>query len=657
MKYFFKGLFILASLIFTSLVILASILLTEEIKAANKIELKLASPIDNCKIYDKDMNEIANLGEAFFEYESIENISDNVINAFISVEDQEFLTHKGINTKRIFASLYENIANKKIVSGASTITQQYIKNAFLSNEKTFSRKIQEIILALKAEKLYTKEQILEAYLNNILFGGNIYGIKSASRYYFNKQPSDLTPSEGALLAGLVQSPNYYNPYNNIEAANERKNTVLELMFEEGYITLDTLAKEQEVNINDLLDSGYKSNANPNISSYLDYLFYYLNEENNNKVIVNNQKIYTYLDLDIQNELYKVIQNEYNHFQNDEIKCGLVVLDNNTGGILGLMGNRDTNRLVINYANTKVQVGSTIKPLLDYAPAIEYLNYTPATVILDEPYTYSDGTNVSNWDHQYKGAITLRKALSDSRNVPAVKMFQEVGINKVKQFGLNLGLDIGEEFYEADAIGGSTYGYTLVNLANSYLSFANLGYYVKASPIKKITNSYQTTKNDETKRLVMKPSTAFLINTILHDVFKNTKYDLNNTYLMAKTGQTNYDAKTKAKLGIPDYATKDSLVVAYTKDITLAIYVSYDKVSSTTYLDRTTKQIPREIMYHLMKQFTKNNQYYDIPENIVKKRIYLENGQIYAGNSYNSYDEYFLDGNEIYTIKDSNEKKI
>ncbi len=276
-----------------------------------------------------------------------------------------------------------------------------------------------------------------------------------------------------------------------------------------------------------------------------------------------QEIYTYLDLDIQKELYKIISNDYGLFNDENLNCAIVVLDNKTYGVLGLVGNRITDQKVLNYASdVLLQPGSTIKPILDYAPAIEYFSYGPATIIVDEPYTYKDGMNINNYDHNYLGAISLRKALSDSRNVPAIKLFNLIGYDKAFAFASKIGIT-SDEIYEADAIGGAKNGYTLLSIANAYQAFTNLVYFKKASGISNMTLESSTMENKDPARLAMNPTSAWIINNILHDVFKDASYDLKNTYLMAKTGQTNYDSATLNTFNIPYGSTKDSLLVAYT----------------------------------------------------------------------------------------------
>ncbi|MDE7161513.1 MAG: penicillin-binding protein [Anaeroplasmataceae bacterium] len=600
-------------------------------------------------IYD-DKNNLVSSDSLYYEYCSIQEVSPEIIHAVVSIEDKDFYKHSGISIPRIAHSIYQNITNHSIISGASTITQQYIKNTYFTNEKTLQRKVNEIAYALELEKKYTKDQIMEAYLNTVLFGSNIYGIKMASRYYFDKSPNEITTNEAAILAGMIQLPNYYNPLKNPESATKRKNLVLRRMMEEGYINQSEYDSLIEIPAEEIVQKGFTNTKITYLTPYMDYLFANLPES-----FDTISSIQTYLDPSIQKTLYSIMNNDYKLFNDDELNCAIVVLDNETYGVKAIAGNRSYNERVINYASdVLLQPGSTIKPLLDYAPAIEYLNYNPATIIQDEEYSYRNGTKIKNYDNQYLGSITLRKALSDSRNIPAVKLFNEVGYEKAFQFVKNLGIEKKDTIYEADAIGGSTTGYTLLSIANAYQAFANLGYYKKASPYKEIQYELSTYKNTDSPKLVMKPTTAFLINSILHDVFKGSTFDQKNTYMMAKTGQTNYSQETIQKYHLPYNATKDSLLVAYTKDLTIAVWIGYERITDGKYLDYYKKNIPRSIMKLLLDTYAKKGLYYEDIDGIMKSYITIYEDQAYLAKE-NGYYEYFLEGTQPLTYPNYNIK--
>ncbi len=649
MKKFFKILYTISLFTFTIVLLVISTLAIYIINISPEMDYtKLIAP-NNTKILDSNGNVVSTVGAKLTNYVPIDKINRNMQNAIVSVEDNSFYIHNGINPSRIVTSTINNLISQSYSEGASTINQQLIKNLFLTNDKSLKRKLQEISMAIKLDKELTKDQILEAYLNNILFGGNIYGVEMASNYYFNKSSSDLTIEDSALLAGIIQLPNYYNPYKNPEAATKRRNTVIDSMYKYDYISLLEANNAKEIKIENQLKKGEVFIKEDYATAYLNYLYTYMLDNHNININDADYKIKTSMNSSIQKEIYKIMNNEYNYFPDDDIKCAIVCIDNATGNLLGISGNRTNSNLVFDYATALIQPGSTIKPILDYAPAIEYYNLSPASIILDEPYTYSNGFNINNWDYQYKGYITLRQALSESRNIPAVKLFQMVGKEKALEFAKRLNIIPTTEVYESEAIGGSTYGYSLLNLTGAYTAFANLGKFKKISPL--LTFNGNNSFEDRKTTTVMKETTAFLINDMLHDVFKDTNYDLTNTYLMAKTGQTNYDIETKRKYQMSSDAVKDSLVISYTKDITIGIWCSYD--TKTKWLTSSTKNIPRTIMNHMMNKFAKNSQYYETPDDISYIKVLKDNDTLYLANTSNytnSFYDYFISGTEPYSYK-------
>lgn len=549
---------------------------------------------------------------------------ESLINAVVSIEDQSFFKHKGINVPRIIKASLNNIRDGGFSEGASTITQQLVKNAFLSSKKTINRKAMEITMAIKVESLYTKEQILELYLNNILFGDNVYGIKDAALYYFNRDLADLSVDEAATLAGIIQLPNLYNPYRNEQEALKRRNLVLSEMNRLCYISNDEYNFYSKINLKAKLSKNEQFSSSKYYNSYLDSLYSY------NQLAT--ASVETYLNPKIQAELFKIASDEYKLLNDNKLKIAMVCIDNKTSGVLGIIGNRNTDKKVLNYAFVKRQMASTMKPIVDYLPVFEYLNYSPTTPVTDEPYEYSDGTSLKNWDYQFKGSITIRQALRESRNIPALKMYQKIDSKKRLQLMNKLGLYPENSMYESEALGSGLNGYSLFEIVNAYQAFANMGKFRKASFIKE-TNYPQIQ--------VMKDTTAFFMNSILHDVFKGSAFDLKNTYLCAKTGQTNFDDDTIKRLGIPYGSVKDSYVIAYTKSITFGVWVGYDEVSSNSYLDRVKTQIPRSVMQIFMNKFGGSNEYYKIPDGITISPYELIDNEIYLSRT--GQLDYFLSG--------------
>lgn len=644
MKSIFKKIFLILIILTT---ILNGLLVSIFIYYWNKNEienLNLLYPKSNIEIYDSNNNMIANLSETYESYTSYDEIPTIMINATLAIEDSRFFEHNGIDYEGLARAIINNIKNKAFVEGASTITQQLIKNIYLSNEKTIERKINEAILALKLEKILSKEDIISSYLSNVLFGGRIYGVKMAAKYYFNKDLKDISLKEASLLAGLLQLPNYYNPFSNYDSAVVRRNIVLKRMYDLNYIKekeyLDTLNTELSTYLE-------KGKINEDIGIYASYIDYVMNEIslNENINLLNSDiKITINVDSKIQKYVYEIMQDKYHNFNDQNLKCGIIVLDNELGNIIAIGGSREIGLKNLNYATeVRNQPASTIKPILSYAPAIEYLKYVPLTQILDEPYFYSTGQQIHNWDNRYLGNISLRYALSNSRNVPAIKLFKLLGYNKSWEFANKIGINNIENYsYDSMAIGGFKEGFTVLEMANAYMSFAKMGKYKKATSIKKINIDLVEQKIETPFKQVFSPSTAFLINDILHDVLGGTSYDLSHTFLSSKTGQSNYDLATREKYNIPYNATKDSWAIGYTKDMTVAVWCGYDQVNSYSYLTPQTKNIPIDIMSMILKKFSKNALYYDTPSNLSIRNVDIINGLIYEGNP-GLYRDYFFKG--------------
>lgn len=581
-----------------------------------KIKTQDFYPTNDVTILDSNNNLINHL-PTFKSDITYEEIPQNVINALISTEDEAFFIHNGINPKRIIKAILTDIKSHYAKEGASTITQQVIKNTYLSSEKNINRKVKEIILAIKLENSMQKSDIITYYLNNVLFSDNIYGIYNASLYFFNKKPALLTVDEAAMLVGLIQLPNKYNPYKNLAEATIRRDIVLKAMYKNNFLTHDEL----EIYRNIKLENKLKKNVIfQNTSYYNPYL---------DLIDTKTKSLKTYMNKDIQYTLYEIATNKLGFLPDDKINIGLIAIDNHTAGILGIFGNRTVNKKTINNVLVKRHMASTMKPLIDYLPYFEKTTASPGEVVIDEEYNYSDGTSLKNWDSIYKGAISLRQALRESRNIPALKIFKKTSKETKIETLSRLGLTVPNNLYEADAIGCGNGLYSLFEISNAYLAFANNGKFKKASYI----------LNDDPFLQVIKPSSAFFINSILHDVFSKSKFVPKNTYMMAKTGQTNYDKRTALKYNIPSNATKESFVISYTKDITFGCYVGYDKIDSTSYLDRIKTQIPRTIMAYFMNKFQTNVGSPDTPSNIEKQKCIIKDNVLYLDES--GIYEYFI----------------
>lgn len=615
-----------------------------------ELNLNKLNTIKTTKIFDENDNLIYEFGDKL-DYVELKDIHINMINAIISIEDERFYNHNGIDYKALLRALLINIKNQDIKEGASTINQQLVKNIFLTNDKNIERKISEIFLALKLEKYLTKDQILEAYLNNILFGSNIYGIRRASLYYFNKEPSNLEIDEAALLAGIVQLPNYYNPYKNIDESKNRRDIVLNNMYKNNYISEKELNDNLEKEIN--LDDSF--NINLNNDYYSQYISYILEELKLYDLdISQGLNIYTNLNTSLQKEVYNILSNKYNTFPDELLKTGISIIDKN-GKILALGGSRNNNLGDLNYAtDVKLQPASTIKPLIVYAPIIEKKKYSTATLINDELYYYQNGQKINNWDYKYKGYITLRQALVESRNVPAIKLYNELGMENAHNFIKKMNLDT-DEILEAHALGGFKNGFTVLQMTNAYQTFLNNGIFIEGSAIRKIEYGNKTIISKIKEERVISVETSYIINDILKDVAKYSLVSIKGMTLMGKTGQTNYDDNTKIKYNLPQNSTKDSWFIGHNKKIVVGVWTGYDLVSSTTYLDSKKKDIPKDIFKLLMINYNYyDDTFYEMPNTLIKKDIEIYNNEIYLASEFTDYyykrREIFYKGNEPTTYR-------
>ena len=496
---------------------------------------------------------------------NLNDLNDYTVSAFLSIEDKDFYNHNGVNYKRVAGAMINNIKTKSFSQGASTISQQLIKNTHLTNEKTFDRKIKEMLLTRKMEKVMSKDNILETYLNVIYFGESAFGIEQASNVFFNKSAKNLSLAESALLAGVIKSPAKYSPIYNTETALTRRNLVLKEMYKDFLITEEEYSKaiseELVLNINEQAKSNYNSLY---LKQVYDEAINILNISEK-EIGLNGIKIYTYQNLDTQNLLDNIINSDEYYLENSfgNIADSLaVVIDNNTGGIIAYSGKSEYNLL-----NLKRQPGSAIKPTLVYAPALEYGYIAPITPILDEKIDIN-GYSPNNLGNKFYGYVSASQCVADSLNIPAVKLTNYVGIDKCKNFAKNLNIDFDKnDNGYAIALGGFTTGTRLIDLTNSYLPYSNNGKIKDAKFIKKIVglNGKILYENEENARYGMSDDSAYLMHTMLEDgVKKGTSKALNKLpYSVAgKTGTVCVKDSNN---------NTDAISVAYTKNHTMGVW--------------------------------------------------------------------------------------
>ncbi len=592
------------------------------------------------KILDKDGELIYSLGGEKRDLITSEQVPQLLKDAITSIEDKRFYSHMGIDPIRIAGSFLRNAKAGQITQGGSTITQQLVKLAVFSTKKedqTYKRKIQEIMLALQLERNYSKEQILTYYLNKVYMANNVYGFGTASHYYFNKELSELSLPQVALLAGMPQAPNSYDPYANADQAKERRDLVLYSMKENGKITKEqydqavaTPVTEGLIAHNNNVDSNDKALV---YDSFVTMVLKEVQEKTGLDPYNDGLTIETTIDSKAQQRLYDIVNtNDYIQYVNDKIQNAVVMLDTKTGAVRAVNGGRkQTTLLGYNRATDNSRsTGSSIKPVIDYGPAIEYLNYSTGQTIMDQRTTYSNGVELNNWDFSHKGAMTLRTALVYSRNTTALQTFKAVGETNIKSFLNNLDIQIkndGQDYLvESNSIGADI---SPIKMAAAYATFGNYGTYSKPYTVTKVTTrDGQVTEFKPEQKQAMKDSTAYMITDVLKDSFKYgfaTQAAIPGLPTAAKTGSSNYTIEQKRAMGASDYEDiiPDSWFIGYSTDYTISAWTGYDNpYEQGGGVDTTEQEYSRLIYYYLMKYMAESSSGDDWvqPDSVVKQQI-------------------------------------
>ena len=592
------------------------------------------------KILDKDGELIYSLGGEKRDIITSEQVPQLLKDAITSIEDKRFYSHMGIDPIRIAGSFLRNAKAGQITQGGSTITQQLVKLAVFSTKKedqTYKRKIQEIMLALQLERNYSKEQILTYYLNKVYMANNVYGFGTASHYYFNKELSELSLPQVALLAGMPQAPNSYDPYANADQAKERRDLVLYSMKENGKISKEqyeqavaTPVTEGLIAHNNNVDSNDKALV---YDSFVTMVLKEVQEKTGLDPYNDGLTIETTIDSKAQQRLYDIVNtNDYIQYVNDKIQNAVVMLDTKTGAVRAVNGGRkQTTLLGYNRATDNSRsTGSTIKPVIDYGPAIEYLNYSTGQTIMDQRTTYSNGVELNNWDFSHKGAMTLRTALVYSRNTTALQTFKAVGETNIKSFLNNLDIQIkndGQDYLvESNSIGADI---SPIKMAAAYATFGNYGNYSKPYTVTKVTTrDGQVSEFKPEQKQAMKDSTAYMITDVLKDSFKYgfaTQATIPGLPTAAKTGSSNYTVEQKRAMGASDYEDiiPDSWFIGYSTDYTISAWTGYDNpYEQGGGVDTTEQEYSRLIYYYLMKYMAESSSGDDWvqPDSVVKQQI-------------------------------------
>ena len=577
-------------------------------------EALLKDPIAS-EIYDMNGEMVTKVGIENRDYVEYEDIPQIVKDAVLATEDNRFFEHQGIDFIRLGAAVISNITNGFGSQGASTLTQQVIKNQFLSTEKTPKRKAQEAWLAFKLEGKYTKEEIFEMYINNVVdYDDGIHGIATAADYYYGKRLDQLTLDEAALLAGIPQRPRAHNPFRNPDLAEERRNTVLSLMNRHGKISNADRNAAQKIPVESTLKKlEDRKTTELKYNSYIDAVIDEVEAMGEYNVFTDGLKIYTNIDSNAQEYVEKVLNGQANvQYPDEEMQAGITLLDTKTGEIRAIGGGR--NQVVkrgFNYAiDTRRQPGSTIKPILDYGPAIEFLGWSTYEQLLDEAYTYSDGTPIHNWDRKFMGQMSMRKALYLSRNIPALKTLQQVGLEKADKFATGLGLDFKNVFesYAIGGLGGEDKGVSPLEMAGAYATFGNEGIYNQPYTVNKIVlrDGETEVKRQIESHVAMKDSTAYMVTDMLKDVLtlgSGTNAKVSGLAAVAgKTGTTNYNQQFRQKHNLANGDVPDAWFAGYSTQYTMAVWTGYkdQSVGIKSKDQKIAQLIFRDVMGHVSK---------------------------------------------------------
>ena len=557
------------------------------------------------ELYDTEGNIISKMGNENRTEISYDDLPEVLIDAIIATEDSKFFQHNGFDLARFMkASMYQLVG--KNGGGASTLTMQIAKNNYTSTESKgfegITRKFTDIYLSIfKIERKYTKKEILEFYVNDSYLGNGAYGVEQASLNYFGKSVSELNLAEASFIAGLFQSPTYYNPYNYPERAEGRRKTVLYLMQRHGYITEEEKEIAENSPITSYIKKTQTSGTYSEYQGYIDTVVEELENEYDLNPYTTPLKIYTAMNRSKQDFVNKVMNGEAWKWENENAQAGVVMTDSASGEVLAVGAGRNKNsERSYNYATmTNRQIGSTAKPIFDYGPAVEYLGWGTVNYIDDTPTTYSDGTKISNSDGGYKGRLPLYQALGLSRNVTALKTFQQVskeaGNDKILKFASSLGItpevDKNGKIHEAHSIGSFT-GSTKkeesrnspMTMAGAYQAFSNGGYYIKPHTIKKFvykdTDEVVETKSAKTR--IMNDSTAYIINYSLNwsatEGLAKSAAGISGVQTAAKTGTSNFDEATRKRYHLSSKAVNDLWVCGYTPKQTITFWYGYDSIT-------------------------------------------------------------------------------
>ncbi len=596
-------------------------------------------------IYDKNGNEITRIGSEQRELVSYEDLPEVLIDAIVATEDSRFFQHNGFDVVRFVKASIGQVAGQDGAGGASTLTMQVAKNTFSRGEdgtiestgiKGIIRKFTDIYMSIfMIEKNYSKEEIIEFYVNSPYLGCNTYGVEQASQKYFGKSVRDLSLPEASLLAGIFNAPSSYNPFYSTKLATERRATVLNLMVRHEYITQEQADDANNISVPSITVEQTAATLNK-YQSYIDVVVDEVIETTGYNPYNTPMLIYTEMDPEIMDVMVALndgslgYQWQKSYMKTDFIQFGCAITDVNSGALIAVNGGRNqtVERGYNRATDMKTQPGSTAKPIFAYGPFLEYNNGNTGTLFYDNKMTYTNGQTLTNADNTYLGAMTMRQALVKSRNIPAVQAFQQVDKTKIAEFVHNLGIDYGKDLYESYAIGGGLQVSPL-DMAAAYGAFARGGYYIEPYSINKIIylETDETYEHKVEKVQVMSEETAYMINDMLVTATKEGvggNINVSGTDIASKTGTSTYDSKALKYYNVPDSASADNWVITYSPDYVISFWYGVDELSHDTYTDSIRAAIERKKISALIaNKIYKKNSKFHVPSGIVSAQYERE----------------------------------
>lgn len=595
-------------------------------------------------LYDRNGNQAGKLGVEKRKNVNYNDLPQVLIDAIIATEDSRFMQHNGFDLPRFLKASAGQVVNKITghgnAGGGSTLTMQVSKNNYTSVEDSgfegIVRKFTDIYISIfKLEKNYSKEEIIEFYVNIPFLGNNAYGVEQACQTYFGKSVSDINLSEASLIAGLFQAPTSYNPYQHPKQAEERRNTVLYLMQRHGYITKEEADDARSIPVESLLRESNPEGSSNEYQSYIDVVVKEVEEKTGLSPYTTGMKIYTNLDPDKQKTLNDIMNGKTWKWKDDKVQAGIAIVDVNTGALVATGGGRNQKgERQYNYATDITrQIGSCAKPLFDYGPAFEYTNAGLASQVYDGPHSYSSGVAIKNADGGYKGTLTYKYALAASRNIPALRVFQSVDNSKIKEFVTKLGIkpeiDSNGGLHEAHALGAFS-GSNPKDMAAAYAAFANGGYYTEPYTVNKIEyiDSDKTVSLKNKRSKVMSDSTAYMItDALVYAVsgYGNIGGSVSGVQLAAKTGTSMFDSEARRKYGYPSSANMDMWVTGYTPEYAVSLWYGYTKAEKGYYLGNDGYSARGKLFRQVISSISDRSgtKKFTVPSSVVKVTVEKE----------------------------------